>query len=445
MNFIIFIFLFISYCNCFIPKFNSKHISHFYNKDYSIPLNNKHEFLKNITGFYGLIGPNMDFNNASSLMELFTGDGVVQGIFIDNGNITFHNHIIQTEKLLFEKKHGKNSHNLFTLVMSMLKIFPIPSGTANTALHQFQNKTLALYETDHPYILKLNMKTFNISTIGKQIIQNISSISAHSKFNKDTFDTIHYNILKKEVQILTLDQDYNLKNKIKVKTRYLPVIHDFINTEKYAIFVDCPLQINFKNIFNSKFPIHLNNKLPTFIHIINKKTKQIETFSMDQGIYIFHFSDFKESEDSYIIQAPQLDTVDFSNLVFKPKLREININKKTKIVSNNKYPELENINIDFPIKINSTHTLFSMIDKETGFTGFTICEGMKITKNILFDNTIIIGEPQIMNILNTPYIISFTKKDNNNFITFINVKTFSQNDISIPISIINGFHSIFIK
>ena len=445
MNIIFFIFLFISSCQCFIPKFNRQHVKSFYQKDYSIHLNNKHDFLKNVTGFYGLIGPNYDFHNATSLMDLFTGDGVVQGVFFNNGNITFHNHIIQTEKLLFEKKYGITKHNLFTLVLSMLKISHIPSGTANTALHQFQNQTLALYETDYPYVLDIDMEKFKISTIGKQFINKISSISAHSKFNKETIDTIHYNILKKEVQFLTLDNKYDLIDKIKIKTRYLPVIHDFINTEKYAIFVDCPLQINFKSIFKSKFPIHLNNKLTTFIHIINKKTKQIETFSIDQGVYIFHFSNFKETEDSYIIQAPQLDSIDFSNLVFKPKLREININKKTKLVSNDKYPELENINIDFPVKINNTHTLFSIIDREIGFTGFTICEGMKITKNILFDDTIIIGEPQVMNILDTPYIMSFIKKDNNYFISFINLKTFSQSDISIPISISNGFHSIFIK
>jgi hypothetical protein len=166
---------------------------------------------------------------------------------------------------------------------------------------------------------------------------------------------------------------------------------------------------------------------------------------MDQGVYIFHFSDFKESENSYTIQAPQLDVFDFSDLIFNPKVREIVIDKKTKYVSNNKYPELENINIDFPVKINSTHTLFSMVDKEFGFTGFTICEGMKITKNIFFNDTIIIGEPQIMNILDTPYIMSFINKDNNYFISFINLKTFSQSDILIPISITNGFHSIFIN
>mgnify|MGYP001260360815 CR=1 FL=1 len=196
------LFLFISYSHCFIPKFNSKHITHFYDTDKTVKLENKHNLFSNFTGFYGLIGPNMDFNNANSLMELFTGDGVVQGIFIDNGNITFQNHLIQTEKLLFEKLHGNVKLNIFTLVLSMLKLFPNISGTANTAIHKFQNNTLALYETDCPYILNVDQMHRKISTVGKQPIKNVKSISAHSKFKDNCIETISYDVITKRVYFL---------------------------------------------------------------------------------------------------------------------------------------------------------------------------------------------------------------------------------------------------
>ena len=57
----------------------------------------------------------------------------------------------------------------------------------------------------------------------------------------------------------------------------------------------------------------------------------------------------------------------------------------------------------------------------------------------------IIGEPQVINISNTSYIISFTEKNNQNYISFVNLKTFSQNEILIPMSIINGFHSMIVQ
>lgn len=200
MYYVILIFLtFVSTSYSFITNIKLKNNNNFYYKDNTVELQNNLNLFSNFTGFYGLVGPNIDFNNASSLMELFTGDGVVQGVFINNGTITFHNHIIQTEKLKFEKINGNIKLNLFTLILGMLKLFPTSAGTANTALHTFQNNTLALYETDFPYILNIDQINKKISTIGKQKIKNITSMSAHSKIKDNYIETISYDILRKKV------------------------------------------------------------------------------------------------------------------------------------------------------------------------------------------------------------------------------------------------------
>ena len=101
--------------------------------------------------------------------------------------------------------------------------------------------------------------------------------------------------------------------------------------------------------------------------------------------------------------------------------------------------------MDFPIKIDETKTLFSLIDTKLGFTGFIITEHMNILKKIVFEDSIIIGEPQIINIKDIPYVISFSKKDEGDFLLIINLEDFSYFEIPIPINLINGFHSIFMK
>ena len=446
MYYVILIFLtFVSTSYSFITNIKLKNNNNFYYKDNTVELQNNLNLFSNFTGFYGLVGPNIDFNNASSLMELFTGDGVVQGVFINNGTITFHNHIIQTEKLKFEKINGNIKLNLFTLILGMLKLFPTSAGTANTALHTFQNNTLALYETDFPYILNIDQINKKISTIGKQKVKDITSISAHSKFKDDYIETISYDILRKKVHFLNIDKNYNISSKISIQTNYFPVIHDFISNDDYFIFIDSPLQINITKILNSKFPIYLNNKLPTYIHIINKKTNKKDLIEIKEGFYVFHFSNFKETEKEFIIQATQIDELDFSNLIFNPKLREIVINKQTKEVINKKFLELEEIHMDFPIKINGSRKLFSLIHNKIGFSGFVICEETIIIKKILLKNTIIIGEPQIINIENTNFAISFSKKQEDNFLLLVNLEDYSYFEVPIPIPLINGFHSIFIK
>ena len=86
----------------FVPNF-LRNTKPFYKQDNNIDLTNNKMFDK-INGFYGLVGPNVDFRNVTSLFELFTGNGVIQGVFIDNGEMTFTNHIINTERYKFEKK-----------------------------------------------------------------------------------------------------------------------------------------------------------------------------------------------------------------------------------------------------------------------------------------------------------------------------------------------------
>jgi hypothetical protein len=96
------------------------------------------KIVKNINGFYGMIGPDVDEDKIKSVYELFAGDGMIQGVFFDNGNITFVKKFIRTEKLLFEEKHGKIPNNLFITALftigSSLKLLPNIIGRANTAL-----------------------------------------------------------------------------------------------------------------------------------------------------------------------------------------------------------------------------------------------------------------------------------------------------------------------
>ena len=70
------------------------------------------DIIKNLNGFYGLIGPNIYMNNKvpDSLYDLFTGDGTIQGVFFENGKLTFVKHLVKTEKFLYEKQHGKIPH-----------------------------------------------------------------------------------------------------------------------------------------------------------------------------------------------------------------------------------------------------------------------------------------------------------------------------------------------
>jgi len=433
--------------SAFLPRNIFQKTNHFYTKNNHVPLSEKTSGhpSNNTQGFYGLIGPNVNFFKATSLIELFTGNGVVQGVFIDNGKLTFVTHIIETTKVKFEKKYWTFPSNMFVLlILGTLRMLPVSQGVANTALIHFANQTLALYENDSPYFLDINFKDTNIYTKNKLSIKGITSFSGHTKKIGDLLETLDYNVFNQQVIVNTLTQGMDIVQTIPVDTAYIPVVHDFISTDKYTIFIDSPLHIQIDKFFEKSMPVSLNSDMPTYIHVVNKITNDVQRFTMSDTIYAFHLINFKETEDAFTFESLQLDELDFSSINFHPKLRKIVIDRRTRSVSNEKNEHLEELDMDFPLKINNTHTLFSLIGP-IGFYGFVICKDTKVVKKVIFeDNMTIAGEPQVIVCNETPHLIGFSNQQNIDSVCMINLVDFTSTFTPIPVKMTKGFHSIFI-
>lgn len=84
--------------------------------------------IRDVSGFYGLIGPDVNMFNVTSLFQMFMGDGTIQGLFFDQGNVTYVQHHIQTEKLKYEQRNGRIPKDPFIyalfLVFSKLRLLP---------------------------------------------------------------------------------------------------------------------------------------------------------------------------------------------------------------------------------------------------------------------------------------------------------------------------------
>jgi carotenoid cleavage dioxygenase-like enzyme len=197
----------------------TKHIPH--NKISSLDAQN---ILKNINGFYGMIGPDVNEDKIKSVYELFAGDGMIQGVFFDNGNITFVKKFIRTEKLLFEEKHGKIPNNLLVTALfaigNSLKLLPNIVGRANTALININKNIYALFEGDNPYLLNIDFENKAINTLKKVNIPNINYFCAHSKFNnyEQQIESIDYDVMGKTVNFKLLIKQKSLHLLFRLST-----------------------------------------------------------------------------------------------------------------------------------------------------------------------------------------------------------------------------------
>lgn len=406
----------------------------------------KQNVINKINGFYGLIGPDVNMTTVNNLFDLFIGDGNIQGVFFNKGNITLVKHFVRTDKLLYEEKNGKIPNNnflkfIFTL-FSKFGLLPDVMGLANTALLNIKNKCYALYERDKPYLLQIDFDKKDIRTISKQNVKNIDHISGHSKYTNNHIETIDYDVLTNTVSYYELTENFEKIRSKNIKTKFMPVVHDFMVSNDKVIIMDSPLCIDKEHILKKTLPVLLDNKQHTFIHIYDKSNNNIESYNTSSSFYMFHYADYIETAKTIEIYGSLYDELDFSNLNVKGNYRKIKINKETKEVTIEKNKILEKYDLDFPIKYDD-RIVFRNIHNLT-INGFVIVEKMKLIKEIIFNDVFVCGEPALTKIDNTPYIIFFGFSNNKNSLYLINLYNYQHIEIPIPMKLNIGFHSIFI-
>jgi carotenoid cleavage dioxygenase len=411
-------------------------------------LKNKN-ILKNLNGFYGLIGPDIkkhNFKNISSLHELFAGDGIIQGVFFEKGKSTFVKHLIQTDKKVFEEKYGIIPKEPFTMliffIFNKFNLLPNVLGVSNTAFININNKIYTLFERDHPYQIDIDFDNKSIKTIGRKKISSLEHFSAHSKYNNNIIDTIDYKLNSNIINYFKLNKNFKKISELNIKLKYIPIVHDFYSDDNKLIVFDSPLKYELNNILKKKLPIVLDTNKNTYIYYIDKLTNQIYNFTVNEAFYVFHFVDVKE-DDKYIkIFASVYNNLDFNRIDFEGKYRLIQINKLDNTTTIFKNKEMELCNLDFPIQFEDKFIMLNMHNKI--MNGFIIVKELKIYKKILFKNKNICGEQRIIYIKNIPYLIFFNVEKNKNYVSLINLINYDITNIEVPEQLNLGFHSIFL-
>jgi len=416
----------------------------------AIEYNNDNGVIKKINGFYGIVGPEIDKKKVNTLYELFTGNGNIQGVFFKNGELTYVKQFIKTDKIEYEENHGEIPNNLLATVLLMflhkLKMFPNVLGLANTAIININNKQYALFEQDSPYLINIDYNNTKIETINKRDIKGIQHFSAHSKHNKElkVIETIDYDALTNKATYYSLAEDFTIQNTKTIKTKYIPLVHDFVSLEGYIIFCDSPIQFHMnKNMF-TKMPVQFHKNKPTYLHIIKKENLEVKTIEINDSFYIFHYAECIERPKTIEIYASVYEDIDYGEMNIQGRYRKLIINKVNGKVSIEKNPELEKYSLEFPVRYGNYQILLR--NNGNSFNGFVICDGLRIIKDFYFlEDLFIAGEPKVVRIDSVSYLICFGySSKNEGYLILVNLKNYRVIKIPIGEEINIGFHSIFI-
>ncbi|HLB55868.1 MAG TPA: carotenoid oxygenase family protein [Coxiellaceae bacterium] len=244
-------------------------------------------------------GPNPQFHPMNNY-DWFEGDGMIHAIRIQNGNASYDNRYVQTERFKIEKKAGKA---MFSTSFDDIEIGSTNSNTANTNVIAYQQKILALNEGASPVEIKLH----DLSTIGDYTFnsQMKRHHTAHPRFDHNRQEYLTYSYSSEDGKLMYYR--FNNQNKLiaekEIAWPYKCMMHDFCNTEHYVIFPIFPCTMSFERAMRGEnIFVWEGDRLKTYFIITNRDGNEITRIETDP-CFVYHFGNAYEQGDNIIIDA----------------------------------------------------------------------------------------------------------------------------------------------
>jgi len=223
-----------------------------------------------LRGAFLRIGPNPQFE-PSPRYHWFDGDGMIHGVFLEDGRATFRNRWVRTRGFEHERAAGKR---LWPGLSEMPPFADPPHGmlfknVANTAFTFHDGRLLALWEAGDPHHVTLP----DLETVGAYDWngQLKAPFTAHPKVDPVTGELLFfgYNVMGPSYLTYgTVSADGRDMRLVPIEIPRGVMMHDFAITGKYAIFLDLPLVFDPMRLVDGKLPFVFDRDLPSRYGIV---------------------------------------------------------------------------------------------------------------------------------------------------------------------------------
>lgn len=422
-----------------------------------------------LEGAYMRNGPNPLFPPISYTFP-FDGDGMIHAIYIADGKAHYRNRFVKTKGYLAEKKAGKAIYGgIMHPIMPDPKLIgpdgdpgPFKNG-AFIHIIRHAGHYLAMWEGGPAYEMDIKL-----GTLGEW--QPIGSkkpipVVPHTRFDPKTGELwlINYDIEPPYLSVYQIDKQGKLQTKVDIDKPYSTMMHDFLLTENYVIFYDCPVVFDADKLMSGKDIISWKPELGVRIGVMHRKTHNIEWFHTD-AFFVFHFANAYENKDEIIIdfvRHPYLEFIDSGNDEVNHTLFRTKLNLSKKTVANE---QLDDRHIEFP-RIKETqdtlqhrfvYTPGKMIEKTENFHALIKYDVETQSTQIHdFGSTHEIGEAVFVPRKNATHeddgylmLFVYDKTENNSEFVILNAAHLSDQPIArvkLPRRIPHGLHGTWME
>jgi carotenoid cleavage dioxygenase-like enzyme len=259
-------------------------------------------------------GPNPVFEPIGRY-HMFDGDGMLHGVVIEDGRVTYANRWIRSAGLGAELRHGSAIYASLGEVMS----FPDRSLTgdagpvknpANTHIIRHGGRWLALWEGGLPTEVTADLDTVGEHDFGGRLRR---SMTAHPRLDPRTGEMLAfgYSLVEPYLRYFVVDPSGELVHSVDLDIPAPVMMHDFVITEHHAVFLDSPIVFDIANLGKGPM-VRWMPENGTRIGVMPRRgdASDIRWFEIEPG-HVQHFWSGWAEGDRIILTGPRFDAPNF--------------------------------------------------------------------------------------------------------------------------------------
>lgn len=269
----------------------------------------KGEMPRELAGALYRNGPNPQFEPRDPNYHWFTGDGMLHGFFIENGQVRYRNRWVRTPKWELEHAAGKSLFGTFGNPMTTdPDAMGKDSGVANTNIVWHAGRLLALEEGHAPFeVDPATLEPKGYREFG-------GKVTAHPKTDPVTGEMVFFGYADGDMPLSNLvsygvaGPDGTLKRREKFAAPFASMIHDFMVTSGHVLFPVLPLTGSLQRAMGGLPPFAWEPEAGAFVGVMarNAGVDSIRWFSTD-ACYVFHVMNAWEEGTKLIADVMRYD------------------------------------------------------------------------------------------------------------------------------------------
>jgi len=307
-----------------------------------------------LNGVYMRNGPNPAFDPTSYTYP-FDGDGMIHAIYLQQGRASYRNRYVKTKALQAEQQVGHAIYGGFAhpVIPDFAKLGLEDSTVTRkngAFIHIIRhvNHYLAMSESQPAYEITRELVTLKEYCIDGAIP---TPFGPHTRFDPATGDLflICYQLTPPYLICFRIDAAGKLVNAVPIEKPYATMMHDFVLTKNYLIFVDCPAVLDITKRQNKQNMLTWQPDLGTRIGIMSRhdSNQNIKWLQTDP-FFVFHFANAYEQDEKIIIDYVRHASLEFGTSAKNnswPTLHKLIINLDTHKIKN---IQLDDQSVEFP-------------------------------------------------------------------------------------------------